>query len=207
MVQAARKHFSAQGYAATTMQQVAKSADTSIGNLYFYFSNKEELLLAVVDDFVREIAIRIDDAKSTFDEGPEQMAAGVYAAVLAALANHRLVSLILMSDGTHSLRQRVLDFFASQLIEFLREHADEVPETQHALAAYAWEGAIFNVLEQQLAGRLIVEELELARFLALWNLRGLGYEQSQADALVEAVEARLRKRLSLGEETMRFAQS
>lgn len=195
MLLAARTHFSAQGYAATTMQQVAKSAGTSIGNLYFYFSNKEELLLAVVDDFIREIGGRIDQAKSFFESGPHQIASGVYAAILSAMGNDRLVALILMSDGAQSLRQRVLEFFTARLLEFFDEHREEIPETQHLMAAHAWQGAVFNVLEQRLSEELDCSDLELARFLALFNLRGLGYEQREAVSIVDEVEARVREEL------------
>ncbi|MEL6543134.1 MAG: helix-turn-helix domain-containing protein [Myxococcota bacterium] len=191
MLHAARTHFSAQGYAATTMQQVAKSAGTSIGNLYFYFSNKEELLLAVVDDFMREIGGRIDRAKALFDAGAHQIAGGVYAAILAAMSNDQLVALILMSDGAQSLRQRVLEYFTARLLEFFDEHREEIPEGQHLMVAHAWQGALFNVLEQRLSGELSCNDLELARFLALWNLRGLGYEQDSAERIVRQVETRV----------------
>ena len=44
ILKSARRLFVRQGYVDTTMLQVAKGARTSIGNLYFYFANKEGLL-------------------------------------------------------------------------------------------------------------------------------------------------------------------
>ncbi|MEM6531754.1 MAG: TetR/AcrR family transcriptional regulator [Myxococcota bacterium] len=192
ILSAARTHFAAQGYASTTMQQVSKSAGTSIGNLYFYFSNKEELLLAVVDDFILELGERIDTARARSGSAVEQLTNAIYAAILWAMANEQLLALILLGDGAQSLRQRVLDFFTERLIDFLRTHADEIPETDPVLAAHAWEGAVFNVLEQRLAGRLDLSNVEIARFLAHWNLRALGFSEEVATERVQASESWIR---------------
>ena len=50
ILNAARELFSGQGYQATTLRQVVDRADTSIGNFYFYFTDKEALLRALVEE-------------------------------------------------------------------------------------------------------------------------------------------------------------
>ncbi|MEO1172616.1 MAG: hypothetical protein AAFX94_11300, partial [Myxococcota bacterium] len=115
----------------------------------------------------------------------------IFAAILWAMANERLLALILLGDGAQSLRHRVLDFFTGRLVAFLEAHRDQIPELDTELAAHAWEGAVFNVLEQRLSGRLKLADMEIARFLAHWNLKALGFPKSVATELVEASAARM----------------
>lgn len=197
MIQAAREHFAEQGYSSTTMQQVAKAAGTSIGNLYFYFGNKEELLLAVVDDFTREIGRLIDRTLEILPPGPQQMVGGVYAAMYVTAESGELARLILQSDGAQSLRLRVMNFFTVRLRAFFELHADRVPEKRLDLAASAWEGTIFNALEQHLCAALGSGDiLEVAHFVTCFNLRGLGFSVDEAQALVGETEAILKPKLA-----------
>lgn len=41
ILRAAARLFVKKGYEATTMQDIVRAANTSIGNVYFYFENKE----------------------------------------------------------------------------------------------------------------------------------------------------------------------
>ncbi|GAB5045992.1 TetR/AcrR family transcriptional regulator [Thermodesulfovibrio sp. TK110] len=45
IVDAAVKLFSQSGFSGTTMRMIAKEAGISVGGLYLYFKNKEELSL------------------------------------------------------------------------------------------------------------------------------------------------------------------
>ena len=47
---AAEKLFARQGYHKTSMEQVADQAEVSVGTVYFYFKNKEDLLVHLIDD-------------------------------------------------------------------------------------------------------------------------------------------------------------
>ena len=47
---AAEKLFARQGYHKTSMEQVADQAEVSVGTVYFYFKNKEDLLVHLIGD-------------------------------------------------------------------------------------------------------------------------------------------------------------
>jgi AcrR family transcriptional regulator len=65
IVAAALRLFTARGYAATRLEDVAAAAEISKGTLYLYFANKEELFKAVV----RETVIpNLDRAATIVDE-------------------------------------------------------------------------------------------------------------------------------------------
>ncbi len=42
--------FVSEGYHSASMEQIAESAEVSVGTLYFYFKNKEDLLLKLLDE-------------------------------------------------------------------------------------------------------------------------------------------------------------
>lgn len=75
---AAIERFSNDGYRATTMQSIADGADMSVGQIYDYFRDKEELLIAsmndVLDAYVREVPMAISSKSDPF----AQFMAGVH---------------------------------------------------------------------------------------------------------------------------------
>lgn len=52
LVQAARELFHEQGYTATGVAQILRRADARSGSLYHYFPTKEDLLAAVLDEYL-----------------------------------------------------------------------------------------------------------------------------------------------------------
>ena len=48
ILESAKRLFFKQGFAATTMSQIAESAELSKGTLYLYFQNKEELYISLL---------------------------------------------------------------------------------------------------------------------------------------------------------------
>jgi AcrR family transcriptional regulator len=53
--------FSRQGYAATTLPQIAKGAGVSPGTVYIYFSSKLDVLYAIYDPWLRQRITRLED--------------------------------------------------------------------------------------------------------------------------------------------------
>jgi AcrR family transcriptional regulator len=51
LIEAARELFYLQGYEATSVAEILEKADVNSGSLYYYFSGKEELLLAVLERY------------------------------------------------------------------------------------------------------------------------------------------------------------
>ena len=52
LIAAARTLFHEQGVHVTTLAEVAQRGDVPVGNVYYYFKTKEELVRAVVDEYV-----------------------------------------------------------------------------------------------------------------------------------------------------------
>lgn len=55
IIKAAKNEFLNKGYDSASMRQIAKKSHTTLGNLYNYFTNKEELLGAVLEPTIKSL--------------------------------------------------------------------------------------------------------------------------------------------------------
>lgn len=55
ILQAAARLFRDQGYAATTLRQIAEAADMQAGSIYYHFASKDDLLHEILDTGLRRI--------------------------------------------------------------------------------------------------------------------------------------------------------
>lgn len=72
ITEAARQVFADQGYAQASMRTIAREAGISVGGLYLYFRNKEELYLTLMQEWMdnlngttREALRKIDDPRES----------------------------------------------------------------------------------------------------------------------------------------------
>jgi AcrR family transcriptional regulator len=188
IVAAAQRLFAARGYEATSMQQVVKEAGTSVGNCYFYFHNKEDLLKAVIEEVNAEIGREIDAAIAQVPIGPARLAAAIAAGVQALLNRAAVMKLVLAQTANPALRETVSSIYVARVQRFFdtaRNYCTIDPD----LVAYAWEGALFNVLRAALADAESADAETLSTFLIRWNMRALGMSEEtieQALALVRS---------------------
>ena len=188
LVAAARLLFARQGYEATTLRQVVTEAETSIGNCYFYFTNKETLLLAVAEQFRCEVGQEVDAAIAPLPFGPPLLALAVYTGVLAVLRQPALARVALFETAHPILRSAAVELFVSRTRRVLTALPQgEGPWAHPVLAAHAWQGAIQSALEGVLTGRIMDEPEIVACFLAGWNLRALGFSEDAVTAAMRAV--------------------
>ncbi|MFP4476623.1 MAG: TetR/AcrR family transcriptional regulator [Desulfatibacillaceae bacterium] len=79
ILRAAQTRFSRDGYHATSMESIAEIAEVSVGTVYFYFKNKEDLLVHLLD----RIGYRIRELVGAEFRGAEASLDGFRAAGLA----------------------------------------------------------------------------------------------------------------------------
>jgi len=185
LVTAARVRFAAQGFAATTMQQVVADAGTSVGNLYFYFANKDALLRAVVEEIAMEIGVAIDASVAQVPPGAARLAVAVVEGGRVTLEREQEMARYLLDATQPALRGVFLANFTKYLREFV---AERMPDANLALIEAAWQGAIFRVGEVVVGGEVVAEAVALGRFLARWNLQALGLPRKEVDDALAALD-------------------
>jgi len=188
LLAAARALFATQGYAATTTRQVVHEAGTSMGNLYFYFPDKEALLRALVEEATADVARAIDAAIARVPPGAAQLAVAVATSVTALTAHADLARLVFVEAAHVGLRPVVMAQFAARVRAFLAAHPTLLRGVPADLVAAAWQGAIFAVLEEALAQGTPPDAVALGRFLARWNLQALGLPPPLVEEALRALD-------------------
>jgi AcrR family transcriptional regulator len=179
---AARRLFAAQGYEATTIQAIVQEAGTSIGNCYFYFPNKEALLLAVAVELMDEVSGAMDAAMARVPPGPGRAAVALYTGATAILAQPDLARLVLAEAAHPALRPLAVGRFTGRVRQFFAAHPALLGDLDPALVVPAWQGTLFHMLEVVLAGEVPADGPAIGRFLARWNLQALGLPPQAVDA-------------------------
>lgn len=70
LVQAASRLIQQQGYARTTLAEIAEAGGVPLGSVYYYFKTKDEVLVAIIDRRVRGLRHLLVDA--TESAGPTE---------------------------------------------------------------------------------------------------------------------------------------
>jgi AcrR family transcriptional regulator len=154
LLAAAVVRFAREGYRGTSVADVCRDAGLSTTASYPYFSNKEALFVAAVDE---DVAGLIDDAVSfvTIDENPESWGSGMMQGLIEQLPAHPLAGRILRGlepDFTMRLLQiPALQELRKTVTELLRHQQVEGRVRQDVEAAQTANGIVVIVISLLMA--------------------------------------------------------
>lgn len=183
IIEAAERLFADRGFDQTTMQDVVEEAGTSIGNLYFYFQNKDELLQAVVDGVVREGHRVGDELAVKVAPGPARLAIATFASVYVLLApGSRALAIFTQTGGVAG--EQIATRNADRIHRYLCENVPELDPDVCNYASRIWTGAARGAIQAHVQHGTL-STLQLATFLTRWNLRGIGVAEDQIDEAID----------------------
>ncbi|HEX2769339.1 MAG TPA: helix-turn-helix domain-containing protein, partial [Geobacteraceae bacterium] len=113
ILEAAQAVFTEHGYAKASMRTIARVAGTSVGALYLYFRNKEELYLTLMLDRMKQLNDRTGEALCNIDDPRE--AIGVFISLSIDFAQKHRGMIIIQG------RELGFSFGIDLKREFLRE--------------------------------------------------------------------------------------
>lgn len=153
ILNAAIQVFARKGYHDTRVDEIVAASQTSKGAVYFHFPSKQEIFFGLVDEFALILEIRLMDAISQHHGGVNKVEAALNACLLTfqkynKLAKIFLVQAVGLGNAFETKRQEIHDRFSSLVKKYLDEAVldGDIPPMDTAIAAYAWMGAINEVV-------------------------------------------------------------
>jgi len=174
--------FARKGYHAATVPMIVRASGISTGTFYLYFSDKEHIFAAALEELGERISAAINQAMAA--AGPDvllHMQAAVRALV-GFLADHPREARILIVESSglgkrlDGVRRRIIGSHTRGVEQALAAMADRLPPMETAVVARCWVGAVYEAvfcwLEQPVMERIPTDQLAAA--IAHFNLRGIG---------------------------------
>lgn len=153
ILDAAVEVFARKGYHETRVDEIVEVSRTSKGAVYFYFPGKQQIFLALVDEFAHRLEERLTDAIAREEGGIRQVNAALQACLdtfgrYRKLAKIFLIQAVGLGRAFEEKRLEIHDRF----VGLVRSHLDravaegDIPPIDTEVAAYAWMGAINEVV-------------------------------------------------------------
>ena len=129
LLDAAAHRFARQGYRETTVRDVAAAIDMLPGSVYYHFSSKEQLLLAVYRQGVQRLCVRADAALGTAGTDPwDRLEALLVAHLETALdqSDYARVLIRVLPDQVPGVASELASLRADYEVRF-RQAVDALP--------------------------------------------------------------------------------
>ena len=114
IIDAAMEVFSMKGYATANIREIAKRAEISVGGVYLYFKNKEELYKSLINEKMRDIGSKLEITARRAESATEALSHFLKLHLENALKHREFILLHIREHGfafgVHEKRQ----FFRKQ---------------------------------------------------------------------------------------------
>lgn len=127
ILEAAEMEFDENGYAGASMRKIVSRAGTSLGNLYRYYANKEELFLSIVEPVMEAC---IQQTGMLFDGTLQEVEAAVEPMVDFVAMHSRIFRMLENGPSEHygAFLERFTRRVSQSLESYAREHCPEQVE-------------------------------------------------------------------------------
>ncbi len=98
ILNAALEAFHAKGYGQTSVRDLGNAVGMSVAGMYHYFSTKEDILFAIIDNSVDRLLLGLEDARRSA-ESPEDRLRAMLAETVRIVIEHREEIRILIDNA------------------------------------------------------------------------------------------------------------
>ncbi len=159
---AAREHFIKQGFHATSMRDIAKTAEVSLGNLYNYYATKEAIFESIIDSYLTVMDDKLREIFAQIDEPLEPSNLRKLGEMLGELVNqHSDFWLLMYIDVLEFQNRHFRNMFDGLTDRFQRVFADKFEEARLRgdLRTGVEPASVFTAAYMQFFNYFLVEKL------------------------------------------------
>jgi AcrR family transcriptional regulator len=153
ILDAALDVFAASGYQQATVDEIASTAQTSKGGIYFHFPGKDAIFLALLDRSANLLLARVAERVSA-EPDPIAKVDAALRSLVDTFGSHRALARLFLVEARGAgprfhtrladVQARFVTFLQQQLDEAIRQEL--VPPFDAEVASHAWFGALHQVV-------------------------------------------------------------
>lgn len=189
ILEAAIRVFSQKGYHDTRVDEIVEESGSSKGSVYFYFPGKEQIFLALIDEFADLLARRLTEAVAKEEGGVPKVNAALKTCLetfgrYRGLAKIFLIQAVGLGAAFEAKRLEIHQRFAGIVKVHLDQAVAEgtIPPVDSEVVAIAWLGAINEVVIRWVhTGQPHPDRILFT--LRTMLLRGIGVREEEIAAL------------------------
>ncbi len=147
--------FGQHGYHSTTVPMIVEAAGSSTGSFYFYFENKEDIFVAILEEVGNDLALHLNEAMGQVVDPAEQMRTAVKSLFLY-LANDPAAARILITESSclggrvDEVRAAIVDRHTIGIAKAIESVTESPFRERNDVAAWCWVGAVHEVVKRWL---------------------------------------------------------
>lgn len=185
IIETAKRLFAEKGYDNTSVREIVDEAHTSMGNLYFHFPNKLEILKIICLDFVNILRDQIYQIYSMNFRPEVGFALDFRIGYITTLEHPKTSQFWTASRNIPEIHQYSLENKRIRLKTFF---GDRVSQEEVDLLAIAIQGIADGIFEQRRQGKISGNSAKLSNTIIDYSLRLLGYSSEDIRRVIKEVD-------------------
>lgn len=180
LIDAARELFASRGFDATRINEITELADVGIGSFYNHFTDKEELVDAVMSEVAEEQGLLVDERTRGFDDPAAVVAFAHLHFVRLAREDPSFGRLLIRLDASHRVMSTAL---GPRALRDIQKGLDDgrFSFAPAAAAVLATGGALLGTMRGVVDG-LLGPDADLIHATAVLRMLGLDAKDAEKTA-------------------------
>ena len=187
----AKRLFLKQGYHNTSIRQIVKKANSSIGNFYFYYHDKQTVLKIVAKELIEILRNQIVKVKDLGLSPEIGFAFDFKLGYIKTLEESKLSKIWYIIQNTPEIHKYSLENKKIRLQTFF---GDRIPAEELKLIATAIQGISDAIRQESLKGELENDPIELSNKIIEYSLRLLGFSQEEVNHTIKKVDELIKEK-------------
>ncbi len=187
---AAKKLFLENGYDNTNVRQIVHEANTSMGNLYFHFKNKQNILKIISKEYVAILQNQIYKIRDLGFSPEIGFAIDFRVGFITTMEDPKLSQLWCMVQNMPEIHKYSVENKKTRLITFF---GDRIKDEELEFLAIAIQGIADAMFQKKRNGQVIENPVILSNTIIDYSLRLLGYSHNKIQTAICQAERFIRE--------------